>query len=115
MNEENPRECREEERHPNNQLVEEINKEEVRKAMSKMKNGKSVGPDGIPAEAWKALGEEGLDFLWRLFNNILESGKMPDEWRKSTLIPIYKNKGDVQECGNYRGIKLISHTMKIWE
>ena len=24
-------------------------------------------------------------------------------------------KGDIQECGNYRGIKMISHTMKIWE
>ena len=41
--------------------------------------------------------------------------RMPDEWRKSTLVPIFKGKGDVQECGNYRGIKLISHSMKIWE
>ena len=40
---------------------------------------------------------------------------MPDEWRKSTLVPIYKNKGDIQSCGNYRGIKLMSHTMKLWE
>ena len=31
------------------------------------------------------------------------------------LIPIYKNKGDAQCCGNYKGIKLMSHTMKIWE
>ena len=40
---------------------------------------------------------------------------MPGEWRRSTLIPIYKNKGDIQNCGNYRGIKLMSHTMKLWE
>ena len=40
---------------------------------------------------------------------------MPEEWRKSTLIPLYKNKGDIQDCSNYRGIKLISHTMKLWE
>ena len=40
---------------------------------------------------------------------------MPDEWRKSTLIPIYKNKNDAQDCGNYRGVKLMSHTMKLWE
>ena len=40
---------------------------------------------------------------------------MPNEWRESELIPIYKNKGDIQCCGNYRGIKLLSHTMKLWK
>ena len=29
--------------------------------------------------------------------------------------PIYNGKGDVQDCGNCRGIKLTSHTLKIWE
>ena len=33
---------------------------------------------------------------------------MPDEWRKSVLVPIFKKKGDIQECKNYRGIKLLS-------
>ncbi|KAK3527767.1 hypothetical protein QTP86_006534 [Hemibagrus guttatus] len=40
---------------------------------------------------------------------------MPEEWRRSVLVPIFKNKGDVQSCSNYRGIKLMSHTMKLWE
>jgi len=40
---------------------------------------------------------------------------MSDEWRRSTLIPIYKNKGDIQSCTNYRRIKLMSHTKKLWE
>jgi hypothetical protein len=40
---------------------------------------------------------------------------MPKEWRRSILVPIFKNKGDVQSCTNYRGIKLMSHTMKLWE
>ena len=31
------------------------------------------------------------------------------------IVPIYKNKGDIQNCSNYRGIKLMSHTMKLWE
>jgi hypothetical protein len=40
---------------------------------------------------------------------------MPEEWRRSILVPILKNKGDVQSSINYRGIKLMSHTMKLWE
>ncbi|KAK3538370.1 hypothetical protein QTP86_000563 [Hemibagrus guttatus] len=40
---------------------------------------------------------------------------MPEEWRRSVLVPIFKNKGDVQSCSNYRGIKFMSHTMKLWE
>ena len=40
-----------------NQEVEWISKDEVRTAMKRMKSGKAVGPDGIPVEAWKCLGE----------------------------------------------------------
>ncbi|KAK3543895.1 hypothetical protein QTP70_030268, partial [Hemibagrus guttatus] len=50
-----------------------------------------------------------------LFNRVLESERMPEEWRRSVLVPIFKIKGDVQSCSNYRGIKLMSHTMKLWE
>ncbi|XP_070015563.1 uncharacterized protein [Nicotiana sylvestris] len=41
--------------------------------------------------------------------------RMPEEWRSSTVVLLYKNKGDIQCCNNYRGIKLLSHTMKFWE
>ncbi|XP_026444841.1 uncharacterized protein LOC113345263 [Papaver somniferum] len=43
------------------------------------------------------------------------SNRMPDEWRRSIIVLIFKNKGDIQSCSNYRGIKLMSHTMKLWE
>jgi len=33
----------------------------------------------------------------------------------SAVIPLYKDKGDVQNCKIYRRIKLLSHTMKLWE
>ena len=66
-------------------------------------------------EVWKCLGEIALEFLTKLYNRTMESERMPEEWRDSILIPIFKNKGDVQSCSNYRGIKLISHSMKLWE
>ena len=59
--------------------------------------------------------EVGVNYLTSLFNKILAGERIPDEWRKRTLISIYKNKGDVQDCSNYRGVKLMSHTMKLWK
>ena len=87
-----------------------ITKEEIREALKKMANGKTVGPDQIPVKVWKCMGEEGLEWLTELFNVIFKTAKMSREWRASTIIPLYKNKGDIQDCNNFRGIKLLSHT-----
>ena len=91
-----------------------ISRNEDKVAISRMKKGKATGMDGIPVEVWKCLGEEGIDMLWDLMQGIYEQETIPTEWRDSVIIPIYKEKGDIQDCGNYRGIKLMSHTMKIW-
>jgi len=32
-----------------------------------MKSGKAVGPDSIPVEVWKSLGEEGVAWLTGFF------------------------------------------------
>jgi hypothetical protein len=58
----------------------------------------------------------GTAIVWptKLLNRIFRSNKMFDDWR-SMLVPIYKNKEDIRNCTNYRGIKLMSHTMKLWE
>ena len=93
--------------------MEKISKEEVRVNMKRMKNGKAVGPDDIPVEVWKCLGEIALEFLTKLYTRTMESERMPEVWRDSILISIFKNKCDVQSCRNYRGIKLISHNMKL--
>ncbi|KAK3553760.1 hypothetical protein QTP70_009182 [Hemibagrus guttatus] len=115
MNEENEREKRVEGVNSVEQKVDKIRKDEVRKALKRMKSGKAVGPDDIPVEVWKCLGEAAVEFLANLFNRVLESERMPEEWRRSVLVPIFKNKGDVQSCSNYRGIKLMRHTMNVWE
>ncbi|KAK3531995.1 hypothetical protein QTP86_002262 [Hemibagrus guttatus] len=115
MNEENEREKRVERVNSVEQKVDKIRKDEVRKALKRMKSGKAIGPDDIPVEVWKCLGEAAVEFLTSLFKRVLESERMPEEWRRSVLVPIFKNKSDVQSCSNYRGIKLMSHTMKLWE
>ena len=79
-----------------------------------MKAKKATSPDDIPIEAWKCLGEVGGIWLTGLLNMILMAKKMPGEWR-SVVVPIYENKGDIQNSTNYYRIELISHTMKLWE
>ncbi|KAM3304093.1 hypothetical protein P3S67_015125 [Capsicum chacoense] len=80
-----------------------------------MRRGRVTGPGEIPVDFWKFAGETGVRWLTGLFNEIFKTAKMPEAWRWSTMIPLYKNKGDIQSCNNYRGIKLLSHSMKIWE
>ena len=95
--------------------VPQVNEEEVLAAGKRMKRGKAVGTGNIPIEAWKSMGRKGIEILTKLSRDIMKIERMPDEWRNSLLIPIFKNEGDIQDCGNYRGIMLTSHTLKLWE
>ena len=116
LNQKNPRERRDVCARKIMKEVEETTEEEVKTALKKMKKGKVRGrPDDIPVEAWLILGDVGIGFLKKLMNSLLKGERISDEWKKSVLIPIYKDKGDSKECGNYRGIKLMSHTIKLWE
>ncbi|KAK3522439.1 hypothetical protein QTP86_011012 [Hemibagrus guttatus] len=73
MNEENEREKRVEGVNSVEQEVDKIRKDEVRKGLKRMKSGKAVGPDDIPVEVWKCLGEAAVEFLANLFNRVLEN------------------------------------------
>ncbi|KAK3548572.1 hypothetical protein QTP70_014497, partial [Hemibagrus guttatus] len=96
MNEENEREKRVEGVNSVEQKVDKIRKDEVRKALKRMKSGKAVGPDDIPVEVWKCLGEAAVEFLASLFNRVLESEKMPEEWRKRAQQILMKKYRDGQ-------------------
>ena len=50
------------------------------------------------------MGEEGIDMLWDQMKKIDQEEKMLEEWRDSVIVPIYKDKGEIEVCGNYRGI-----------
>ena len=86
LNEENPRAIFAD-GNPNLGMVRDIDRDEVRFALGKMKNGKATGPNKTPVEVWKCLREIGIDMLWDLMKKIHWKEKMPREWRKSFLIP----------------------------
>ena len=103
------------EEEPSHEPVPRFTKEEVNLAVKAMGNGKALGPECTPSEFWKEIGEVDCEWLAILFNSIKVGNPMPENWRSSYLIPLYKGKGDSRECNNYRSIKLMSHTMKIYE
>jgi hypothetical protein len=63
----------------NRQFVCRIQESEVKDALKRMKAGKAMGPDGIPIDVWRILGDVAIVRLTKLFNLIFRSNKMPDE------------------------------------
>ena len=90
-----------------------ILKEEIAWVLRNSKTGKAAGSDEVYLEMILALGEEGVNLLWELFNNIYETGHLPDEMLKSIFIAIPK-KPNTMDCENHRTISLMSHTLKLF-
>ncbi|EYC44370.1 hypothetical protein Y032_0463g1909 [Ancylostoma ceylanicum] len=95
--------------------VQPITIEETLAALKRMKAGKATGPDDMAAEVWKSQCWSPADWLTKFFNLVIAQKKVPMDWQQSTTIPIWKGKGNPADCTNYRPIRLLSHTMKIFE
>jgi len=78
----------------------------------KLKSYKSPGIDQIPAELIKVGGRTIRPEIHKLTISILNKEKLPEEWKESIIVPIYK-KGDKTDCSNYRDIPLSPTTYKI--
>ena len=87
MNEENNREPRTKEAEVVNEEIICVSREEVKNALRRMKKGKADGPDKLPVEVWKCMGEMGIKFLTRLFNRLLMGERMPEELEKECAYP----------------------------
>ena len=60
MNKENDRETRTEKAEVVNEEVNCFSREEVKKTLRRIKKGKAVGPDELPVEIWKCMGDIGI-------------------------------------------------------
>ena len=85
-----------------------ISEAEVERAVKALCNRKAAGICGIPPELLKYGGVDMIREMTSMFNVFLEQERVPDEWKKAIIVPLFKNKGSRLDCGNYRGISLIS-------
>ena len=90
-----------------------IAKVEIRTAIRKMKNDKSGGKDNITVELLKADIGVSEEWLEDLFKTIWDSEEVPKSWKQGLIVKIPK-KGDLTECGNWRGITLTSVPSKVF-
>ena len=80
-----------------------------------MKVGKAPGPSGIVAEMLKASRPTGVNLLVKIANSVIRNSDIPAKWGKRFIINLYKGKSDALDRGNYRGLKLLDHSMKVAE
>ena len=69
----------------------DITKEELQKAIGKLKKRKSPGPDDITNEMLSHLGNTAQQKLLDIFNLSWKTGQVPQSWKEATMIPILKH------------------------
>ena len=82
--------------------------------VGKLKNRKATGKDEITGEIIEGGSDRVVDWIWRLSNMDFESGVVPEDWRSAVIVPVYKDKGERNECKNYRGISFSSVVEKLY-
>ena len=92
----------------------DITEAEVKKLLLGLKAGKAPGPDCIPPLLLTENAEALALPLAILFRKSLREGRIPDDWRKANVIPIFK-KGSRLNANNYRPVSLTCIICKVME
>lgn len=90
----------------------EITKEELIKQLKKMKIGKTP-EDKLENEVWKFIPKNIGEAVWKLMKKLWRKGRIPEEWKKEIICPIFKKDGK-EAIRNYRGITLMDTAYKLF-
>ena len=88
-----------------------ISRDEVRTSVYKAKARKAPGFDQIPAEVLRK--DSCVDILFRIIRYCFDEGKLPNEWTKGVINPIFKSDDPCNPL-NYRPLTLLSVPCKIY-
>ena len=86
----------------------------VKKLLCNLKVNKASGPDQIPARIMRECASEISPMLTFIFQQSLETGEVPTQWREANVVPVFK-KGDRSKPANYRPVSLTVIACKLLE
>ena len=87
---------------------------DVKRCLDELKNKKCEGFDRLPVCFINDSKDIIQDPLSSLFSKIYSTGQIPEQWKVSKIIPIFK-KGSKNEIENYRPIANLCSASKIFE
>ena len=78
-------------------------------------SSKPSGSDCIPVVVLKNCEPELSYVLAKLFNMCLKESCLPDWWKVSSVVPVFKNVGEKSTAKNYNPVSLLSEVSKVFE
>ena len=92
----------------------DISNNEIKDIITGLNSKKAHGPDLISVNMVKLCGHHLYVPLKIIFDNILETGIFPDQWKEANVTPVHK-KNDKQIISNYRPISLLPILAKVFK
>ena len=91
-----------------------VNADEVLDLLNDIDIRSSPGISGIPCIILKKASITLSSHLTKLFNMCINQSIFINEWKTAIITPLYKNKGNIEDLNNYRGISVLPPLAKIF-
>ena len=91
-----------------------VSREKVRDLLGRLRADKAPGVDELSSRLMLHFPDEILAPVCMLFEKSLREGKVPEDWRRANVVPIYKA-GDRGKAKNYRPVSLTCQLCKVFE
>ena len=88
------------------ELYQPISWYEIKKSTTELENNKAPGLNGVPPNAFKALGYANLSWFILFYHQFWNSQADFDEWHEGQLVTVPK-KGDTADHNKCRGVTLM--------